>query len=129
MAMRNAGFSLIELMIAVAVVAILAAVAYPSYQNSLVKSNRANAQTLMMDIAQREQQYFLDRRSYSSDLSVLKVNVPTQVSAVYTVTVSLSAGPPPGFTVTAVPVSGSRQTQDGTLTLDSTGVKTPPGKW
>jgi type IV pilus assembly protein PilE len=60
---RPKGFSLIELMIVVAVVAILAMIAYPSYQDQMRKSRRGSAQAFMMDVAQRQQQRFLDTRS------------------------------------------------------------------
>lgn len=52
------GFSLVELMIAVAIVAILASIAYPSYMNSVRKSNRTEAKTELFDIAQRLQKCF-----------------------------------------------------------------------
>ena len=59
---RSRGFTLIELMMAIAIIAILAAIAYPAYQKHLAKGRRAAAQAYLMDIAQREQQYFLDQR-------------------------------------------------------------------
>jgi type IV pilus assembly protein PilE len=60
------GFTLIELMVTVAIVAILAAVAYPSYQNQVKRGRRAAAQAHLMDIAQRQQEYLLDGRGAAS---------------------------------------------------------------
>lgn len=117
------GFSLLELMIAVAVVAILAAIAYPSYQSHLISSRRASAQSHLMDIAQREQQYFLDTRSYASDLETLSMTTPSDVSSYYTITIAISSAPPT-FTATATPVTGTLQASDGALSIDNTGTKT-----
>lgn len=127
------GFSLIELMIAVVVVGILAAVAFPSYQNYVVKSNRAAAQAFMVDAASREKQYLLDARSYASvadnsGFSALGMTVPGDVSKHYTIAISAPAATPPSFTITATPTS-SQQTADGELTLTSDGAKGPSGKW
>lgn len=122
------GFSLIELMIAVVIVGILAAVAFPSYQNYVVKSNRAAAQAFMVDVANREKQYLLDARSYAPDLATLGMTAPADVSKHYTsITIAVSATPP-AFTITATPTS-SQQTADGALTLTSDGTKGPSGKW
>lgn len=130
---RIKGFSLIELMIAVVIVGILAAVAIPSYQNYVIKANRAAAQAFMMDVENRQKQYLLDARSYldvadNSGFSALGMSVPDDVSSFYDVTVATSS-PPPAFTITAAPIAGTRQASDGTLTLDSSGAKTPADKW
>lgn len=134
--MRSArGFSLTELMIAVAVVGILAAVAYPSYQNYLRKGTRAAAQSAMLSIADRQQQYLLDARNYalgSAALTSLNVTLPKDVDAHYTITVTSSNGDatgtkPPSFTITATPKTGSAQVADGALTLTHTGAKTLAG--
>lgn len=129
--MRNKrGFTLIELMIAIAVIALLTAIAYPSYLSYLRKGHRAAAQTFMMDIANRQQQYLLDTRTYTTDYSgVLKLSPSTDLAGRYTFTVAVSAGPPPSYTVTATPIAGSSQDGDGALTLDSSGNKTPANKW
>lgn len=129
---RYAGFTLIELMIAVAIVGILAAVAYPSYQDHLRKGRRASAQTFMMDVANRQQQYLLDARNYaagSAALTTLNLSVPTDVSRFYTITVTPEApATPPSFTITATPIAGSAQAADGALTLDDLGAKTRNGQ-
>jgi len=129
MKMHHNGFTLIELMITVAIVGILAAVASASYQNYLIKSTRATAQATLMDIAQREQQYLIDNRSYADSVSTLSMSVPDSVSSYYTIAISISAGPPPGFTLTATPISTSRQRLDGALTINQAGTKTPSDKW
>ena len=132
---RARGFSLTELMIAVAVVGILAAVAYPSYQNYLRKGTRAAAQSAMLSIADKQQQYLLDARNYAlgaGALTTLNVTLPKEVDAHYAITVMSSNGDatgtkPPSFTITATPKTGSAQIEDGALTLTHTGVKTRAG--
>lgn len=123
------GFTLIELMITVAIIGILAAIAYPSYTSYTIRANRAAAQSHMLDIAQREQQFFLDNRSYANTAAALNVTTPDSVSKFYTITIAVSNGPPPTYTITAIPKSGTVQASDGNLTLDNTGQKTPSSKW
>ena len=125
------GFTLMELMIVVAIVGILAAIAIPSYQSQLRKGRRADAQAYMMELANLEQQYLLDARNYlvgSGAANTLKPT-PTTISNFYTVTIDPSApATPPYFLITATPVSGSQQVKDGPLTLDATGAKTLNGQ-
>lgn len=126
---RARGFTLIELMIATAIVGILAAIAYPSYSSYLVKSNRAAAQAHLMDLAQAEQQYFADSRSYAATVAALNATTPSNVSSKYTVSIAVDAGPPASFTISATPKAGTAQVADGALTIDNAGVKTPGTKW
>ena len=123
------GFTLIELMIAIAVIGVLAAIAYPSYTQHIRKGNRAAAQAQMLDIANREQQYLLANRTYATkaQLEATGYALPAEVSSKYTYDIALGAGNVPTFTITFTP-TGS-QAVDGSLTLDSTGVKTPSDKW
>ena len=134
--MKNTrGFTLIELMIAVAIVGVLVAIAYPSYQNSLVKGTRGAAKAFLLEVAQKEQQYLLDNRTYFSanteaQFSALGIAIPREVSQHYTVAAVAPGGNPPTFTVTASPTS-SRMKGDGTLTIDQAGAKTSQfaNKW
>jgi type IV pilus assembly protein PilE len=129
------GFTLVEVMIVAAIIGILAAIGYPSYQNHLRKGARASAQTAMMQIADRQAQYLLDARNYAlgvTALTTLNVTVPADVTGKYTVTVVAADGTdtpstPPTYTVRATPVTGGAQVQDGELTLTHTGAKTRAG--
>lgn len=124
---RANGFTLIELMVVVAVVGILIAVAYPSYSNYLLKGRRAAAQGHLMDIAQRQQQYLLDARAYAASVSELGVTTPTDVSKYYTIAITnpnpAFTGSSPSFITSAAPIGAQADDQCGTLSLDSTGNK------
>ena len=120
---RARGFTLIEVMIVVTVIAILAAIALPSYNNYLRKGRRADAQAAMTDIASRQQQYLMDARAYAPDIATLGFTPQTSVTDWYGAPVITTAGPPPSFTVTLTPIAGKDQVKDGVLTLTSTGSK------
>lgn len=68
---RQSGFTLIELMIVVAIITILAAVGYPSYTEYVMRSHRQAAKNAIFQIADRQEQFFLDNRSYAPRLSAL----------------------------------------------------------
>lgn len=123
------GFTLIEMMITVAIVGILTAVAYPAYTQYMIRANRVAAQSEMMDIANRQQQFLMTNRSYASK-AVLEASgyaLPAGVSSKYSYAIAVGAGAVPTYTLTFTP-SGS-QASDGALTLDSAGIKTPADKW
>ncbi|MDP9199216.1 MAG: prepilin-type N-terminal cleavage/methylation domain-containing protein [Pseudomonadota bacterium] len=123
---KSKGFTLIELMIVMVVVAILAAVAYPSYRESVRKGNRRAAQAEMMEIVNREHQFFIANRAYA-DEDDLPYDLPPDVGQHYDYEITLDAGPPLGFTVDFTAIGA--QATDGDLSVDSLGVKTPAEKW
>lgn len=126
---KQRGFTLIELMITVAIVAILAAVAYPSYQSYIIRANRAAAQSEMLDIANRQQQFLVANRSYANTaaLTASGYGLPSELAGRYTFAVALGAGPVPSYTITFTAIG--IQASDGPLTLNNLGQKTPIDKW
>lgn len=120
------GFSLIELMITIAIIAILIMVALPSYRDYIIRANRAAAQAEMMAIANREEQYLLSNRSYA-DKAKLNFGLAAEVSANYDWDVVPGTGVRPSYVITFT-AKGS-QLSDGNLTLDDQGVKSPLDKW
>jgi len=127
------GFTLIELMIVVVVIAVLASVAYPSYTRYMTHMHRAQAQSYLMEIAQRQYQYFLDSRDYASQAAIFSIDpVPAQVAAQYRVTIGpATPTTPPTFLVSAAPLAGSLQAvySEPTLSIAKDGTKSPSDAW
>jgi len=121
----SSGFTLIELMIVVAVIAILAAVAYPSYQDSVRRAKRIDAQSEMMSIANRLQKYKIARFSFEkangSFVTLADVGAASQipVSGTALYSVALSNQGMGTWTLTATPADA--QTGDGHLVLNHRG--------
>jgi type IV pilus assembly protein PilE len=125
------GFTLIELMIVVAVITILGSIAYPSYMSYTARSRRSDAQQLMQEIALKEGQYILDARSYTGTLGSAGLNINRSgwtctvscTNANYTISAAVNnAATPPSYTITGTPAG--QQANDGTLTLSNTGART-----
>ncbi len=129
MKLTTRGFTLIELMMTVAVVAILAAVAYPSYRNQLLRSHRVEAKSALLQMQVAQEKYFLQNNAYGS-LTALGLSAGTSYdtpNGYYRITVTLPATPP-NTTYTAQATALGGQTSDtacATFTIDNMGATTP----
>ena len=133
-ARRQAGFTLMELMVVIVIIGLLAAVALPSYQSYVRKANRAAGKSKLLEIAAKQESYFADNKKYTNDLSKLgylgntvgvdrdyKFVTSTSTSAVYVIS-AVSAAPNTSFTLTAN--AANTQSADSScaqIQLDSTG--------
>lgn len=125
------GFTLIELMITVAIIGILAAVAYPSYREYVAKSRRAEAQALLMQSSQWMERFYAENYSYSTNTAGVAVTdatmfparysqSPASGTAAYTITVTPTATT---FTVTATRTGTMAADKCGNFQITHTGVK------
>ena len=134
------GINLIELMVVVAIIAIIAAVGYPSYVQYIVDTKRTAARSVLAQVADRQQQFFMDNKTYSADLTSLGFAANPLVigddgrplaagdsDSVYSI--SLSNVSVTTWTATAAPLNGqlSRDTYCGSLGLTQANVQSASG--
>ncbi|WP_022964964.1 type IV pilin protein [Denitrificimonas caeni] len=122
------GFTLIEVMIVVAIIGILAAIAYPSYDEYVKRGNRTEGQAFLSDVAARQERYFAQNNVYVTaiaDIAKLGLSSPTRsATSKYTLAIAKVADDG-GYTLTA-----NNQFNDAkcaTLTLDALGVRGSSG--
>lgn len=106
------GFTLIELMIAIAVLGIVAAVALPSFMDSIRKGRRAEAFAALAALQQAQERWRANHASYTTDLSSAGLNLPSTTSGGY-YAIAVDAADNTGYTATASAASGKSQAADG----------------
>jgi type IV pilus assembly protein PilE len=114
---KQKAFTLIELMIVVAIAGILAAIAYPSYQNSVMKSRRADAEGVLLGLANALERNFTETNSYAG------YTLPTPTTIYYDISFSVQTAST--YTLSAAPAAAQSSDSCGTLTLTETGLKSP----
>jgi type IV pilus assembly protein PilE len=123
------GFTLIELMIVVAIAAILASVAYPAFTNSVKRGNRAEARSALLDLAARQERHYSDNRNQYTGTITDLIADPANCTAtgvqsetcLYTLTAASPDANNQTFTITATPTFSD--TECGAFTITQTGQK------
>jgi len=126
-ASTQGGFTLIEVMIVVAIIALLASIALPSYQESIRKSRRADAKSALLAASQAMEKYYTERQTYlNATLGANTTDVYRTTSPDNYYTLSFTATPSASaYSIQAAPRTGTSQTADkcGTFTISQTGAK------
>ena len=128
---KQQGYNLVELMIVVAIVGIIAAIAYPSYTEQVRKSRRADCSGAVTSLGSSMERYFTVKSTY---LGAADGGKPTGEPAVYatqcpvdggtaTYNLTISAATASTYTVQAAPTGAQAKDKCGTLTLTNTGKK------
>ena len=127
---RSRGFTLMELMIAVVVIGILAAIALPGYRSYVTRSSREAAQAELVEYSGTEEKIFLNSNAYTAALTTayngtstggLGVTTGNTRDGRYTLSATVSGA---SYTLTATPIAGTTQASDGNLTISSDGTRT-----
>ena len=130
---KDSGFSLIELMVVVAIATLLAAIAIPAYNSQIRKSRRTEAKTAIMDLASREERYYATQSTYSNDGVALQYGAafPVSTGTYYQISSVVVKGPTAAaagtYVLQVTPAAGSTQLKDTscqTFIVDQTGKQT-----
>ena len=144
----KSGFTLIELLLAVAIIGILTTIAIPAYQQSVLKGRRSVAQSGTMDLANRQEQFFLNNKTYTADMSNLgypaglvfssdgdsaialngsqSLVASTSIERIYIIKIDSASAT--AFSASAVPqLDQANDIECGTLTLSNVGARTESG--
>ena len=135
---RSRGFTLVELMVVVVILAIIVGIAYPSYRNYMVQTRRTDAQSVLTQVSHTQEKFFSSCNRYTTTISPKTSNIsscsglgfPNNLSPDGHYSVTIVGGTIAGagtistaYTATATPKAGGLQVGNGALHIDSAGVR------
>lgn len=132
---KLAGFTLIELMVTVAIIGVLAAIAYPSYMAHVLKSYRATAKACMLEHVSYMERFYATNFAYNKTSAGTAISIPalncktdSKLNTRYTITVDTLASKTFRVVATPIGVQLAKDTECGTLTVNQTGQRTASGR-
>lgn len=128
---KTSGFSLVELMVSVAIIGIISAVAYPSYVDYIAESTRSDGLGAVMRVANLQEQFYLDNRQYTADMTQLNLGADPFVTEQgdYSVDTTVAADGSMTVIASALGTQATRDSECNVMKLTSEGVKSPAECW
>ena len=122
---NSKGFTLIELLIVVVIIAILAAIALPSYSRYVERTRRADGRELALRIAAAEERFYTNRNIYTTDIAADLRLLTTSEKGYYAAAVAIGAGGQ-SYTLTLTPQNAQATDSCGAITINNAGFKDAP---
>ncbi|GGI68884.1 type IV pilin protein [Shewanella gelidii] len=126
---KQRGFSLIELMIALLIIGVVSSIAYPSYVQYVAQGTRSDGLAAIMRVANLQEQYYLDNRQYTTDMTELGLDTDPFLTRDGDYQVDATGGTTFTITATAKGAQATRDSACASITLTESGVKAPEECW
>ncbi|AGH80363.1 type IV pilus biogenesis protein PilE [Psychromonas sp. CNPT3] len=126
--MKKNGFTLIELLITMAIIGVLASIAYPSYSSYMLRSKRVEAQTMLIKLVNMQELHYISQHVYATDLKDLNFKTNPFTENRYYSIESTSTTPAEGFTLTATAINAQAKDKEcATLSINQYQLKSATG--